>query len=337
VQKKPVAGADRVVCKAVAKRDWFLKSSDLATLPRSGGGAAWGFCRFPTYYRVKDLDRLALRVHGGAAGFARKKDARKRRLENKEEKLKAKRVAKKQRAPKPVKREAEDVEEVEDVQFSGKRRRARSASGSKRAWSINDVLDEVQGDDDGDFVPGKGSGKKAKQGTAKAEEIVVGKRPRPVASWTVGDVQDIDGDAKSLKSTKKRAKAVTKAGAKLAVRAVDKDKALDEHKQRNLMVVGKWDVLDCSDCYWLELWPKGNGLAGEALVCDCDVALTCNDLYGPEMRFKAIFKTEKAKYTGVMIIRLNDNGTLSIEYSNGARGVARVDFMAIAQQRKAKK
>jgi hypothetical protein len=65
------------------------------------------------------LDGLALRVHGGAAGLARKKDARKRRLENKEEKLKAKHVAKKQRTPKPAKREAEDVEEVEDVQFSG--------------------------------------------------------------------------------------------------------------------------------------------------------------------------------------------------------------------------
>jgi hypothetical protein len=159
----------------------------------------------------------------------------------------------------------------------------------------------------------------------------VGKRPRPVASWTVGDALDIDGDAKSLESTKKRAKAVTKAGAKLAVKAVDNDKALDEQKQRNLKAAGKWDVVDCSDCYWLELWPKGKGLAGEALVRDCDVDLTCNDLYGPEMRFKAIFKTEKAKYVGVMIIRLNDNGTLSIEYSNGARGVARVDFMATAQ------
>jgi hypothetical protein len=199
------------------------------------------------------------------------------------------------------------------------------------------VLEEAQDDDDGDFEPGKGSSKKAKKGTAKKEERVVGKRPRLVASWTVGDALDIDGDAKSLESTKKRAKAVTKAGAKLAVRAVDKDKALDEHKQRNLKAVGKWDVVDCSDCYWLELWLKGNGLAGKALVCDCDVDLTCNDLYGPDMRFKAIFKTEKTKYVGVMIIRLNQNGTLSIEYSNGARGVARVDFMATVQRRKAKK
>jgi hypothetical protein len=102
-----------MVSTAVAKRDWFLKSSDLATLPRSGGGAAWGFGRFPTYYSVKDLDRLA---HGGAAGFARKKDARKRRLENKDQKLKAKHVAKKQRTPKPVKR--------------GRRR----SGGSARVW-----------------------------------------------------------------------------------------------------------------------------------------------------------------------------------------------------------
>jgi hypothetical protein len=140
------------------------------------------------------------------------------------------------------------------VQESGKRRRARSASGSKW-WTLNDVLVEAQDDDGGGLEPGKGSCKKVKMGIAKEEERVVGKRPRLVASWTVGDALDIDGDAKSLESTKKRAKAVTKAGAKLAVKAVDNDKARDEHKQRNLSVVGKWDVLDCSDCYWLELWP----------------------------------------------------------------------------------
>jgi hypothetical protein len=152
LQKAPPKD-DKVVSTAVAKRDWFVKSADLATLPRSGGGAAWGFGRFPTYYSVKDLDWLALCVHGGAAGFARKKDAQKRRLENKEQKLKAKHVAKKQRARKFVKKEAEeDAEEVEDVQFSGKRR-AKSASGSKW-WTLNDVFDEVQDSDD-DFEPGK--------------------------------------------------------------------------------------------------------------------------------------------------------------------------------------
>jgi hypothetical protein len=95
------------------------------------------------------------------------------------------------------------------------------------------------------------------------------------------------------------------------VKAAGNDKALDEQKQRNLKAAGKWDVLDCGDCYWLELWSKGNGLAGEALVCDCDVDLVCNDLYRPKMRFKAIFKAATTKYVGVMTIRLNLNDTLS--------------------------
>jgi hypothetical protein len=142
-------------------------------------------------------------------------------------------------------------------------------------------------------------------------------------------VQDIDGNVKPLKTTKKRVK--------LVVKAAGNDKSVDEQKQHNLKAAGKWDVVDCSDCYWLELWSKGNGFAGEALVCDCEVDFTCNDSYGPGMDFKAIFKTEKTKYVGVMIIRLNQNGTLSIEDSIGARGLACVEFTAIAQQRKAKK
>jgi hypothetical protein len=320
---KAESGADKMVSTAVAKRDWFLKSADLATLPRSGGGAAWGVGRFPTYFSVKDLDQLALRVHG-AVGFAKKKDARKRRLENKDKKMKEKHVAKKRRAPKPVRKEEEaDVEEVEEEEFSGKRR----ASGSKR-WTSDDVMDEVQ-DDDGDFKPGKEGRKKARKTIAKKEDKVVGKRPRPVASWTVDDVQDIDGDVKPPKMTKKKGKA--------QLNTVDAGNTLDERKQHNLTAAGKWDVLDCGDCYWLELWPRGNGLGGEALVCDCDVDLSCNDLYGPEMDFKAIFKTEKGKYVGVMTIRQNQNDTLSIEYFNGARGIARVEFTATAQKRKAKK
>jgi hypothetical protein len=55
------------------------------------------------------------------------------------------------------------------------------------------------------------------------------------------------------------------------------------------------------------------------------------------MRFKAIFKTEKGRYQGVMTIRLNQNGMLSILYFMGARGVACVEFTATAQRRKAKK
>jgi hypothetical protein len=98
-RRRAVAADDKAVPTAVAKRDWFLKASDLATLGRVGGGAAGGVGRFPTYYSVKDLDRLALRVHGGAAGIAKKKAAR--WLENKAQKTTKKKVA----APKPAKRE----------------------------------------------------------------------------------------------------------------------------------------------------------------------------------------------------------------------------------------
>ena len=67
---------------------------------------------------------------------------------------------------------------------------------------------------------------------------------------------------------------------------------------------------------------KGKRIGGEALICDCEVNLVCNDLHGPEMDVKAIFKTEKTTYQGVMMIRLNQNDTLSISYFIGARGVA---------------
>ena len=120
--RKAVAQGDTVVSTAVAKRDWFLKSSDLVTLPHAGGGAAWGVGRFPTYYSVKDLDRLALRVHG-AAGLGKKKAARARRLEKKEEKS--------QIAPAHEKT----------------RRRSRSAARA----SPTVVIEEVQVDDDADF------------------------------------------------------------------------------------------------------------------------------------------------------------------------------------------
>jgi hypothetical protein len=118
-EEKSVAADDKVVPTTVAKRDWFLKASDLATLGRVGGGAAWGVGRFPTYYSVKDLDRLALRVHGGAAGLAKKKAARARRLENK-----AQKATKKKRpvvAPKPTKRESEEEIDASSGKRSAKK------------------------------------------------------------------------------------------------------------------------------------------------------------------------------------------------------------------------
>ncbi len=265
----PVSGKDKLVTTAVAKRDWFLKSSDLATLPRSGGAAAWGVGRFPVYYSVKDLDRLALRVHGGAAGLAKKKAGRIKRLENAKGKMK---VAPRRKNGKGV--DAEEEEEPEEVEFSGEKKRLRSRSTTKRRWAIEDVID----DSDGDFNPGKETRKKQKT----------------------------------------------------------PPKIENAQKQHNLKAVGEWNVVDCDDCYWIELRQKGNGLAGEALVCDCEVALSCNNLYGQDMDFKAIFKTERDQYVGVMTICLNKNDTLSVEYFNGARGVARVEFEATAQRRRIK-
>ncbi len=69
-RKITVASDDNVVSATVAKKDWFLKSSDLARLPHAGGGAAWGVGRFATKYSTQDLDSLALRIHG-VVGLAR--------------------------------------------------------------------------------------------------------------------------------------------------------------------------------------------------------------------------------------------------------------------------
>jgi hypothetical protein len=78
-------------------------------------------------------------------------------------------------------------------------------------------------------------------------------------------------------------------------------------------------------------------LGGEAYVCDCEVDLSCSDLSGREMDFKAVLMTQKGQYVGVMIVRLNSNDTLSIKYFNGARGVSAVEFTASAQRTRSRK
>ena len=60
-----IAADDKVVSTAVAKKQWFLK--DLTGLPSLKAG--WNGA---TFYAVKDLDRLALKVHGPEA-LAKKK------------------------------------------------------------------------------------------------------------------------------------------------------------------------------------------------------------------------------------------------------------------------
>jgi hypothetical protein len=269
---------EKVVTTAVAKRDWFLTSSDLASLPRVGGGAMWGAGRLPTCYSVKGLDRLALQVHG-AAGLAKKREARQKRADNKGKKKEAKgKRSKVAAAPAPEKGKRKETAVAEKEE----KRPARAAASAKRARVTKDMVDEDgQGDDDGDFNP-----------------------------------EELDEEEEKESASAKKQK--TKSGG-------------GGQKARNLAAVGSWNV-DCGDCYALELWPKGGGLGGEALVCDCDVALTCSDVSGEEMVFKAIFKTEKTKYVGAMSIRLNENGTLAIEYFNGARGPAAVEFEATARR-----
>jgi hypothetical protein len=205
-RKRAVAADDKVVPTAVAKRDWFLKASDLTTLSRVGGGAAWGIGRFPTYYSVKDLDRLALRVHGGAAGLAKKKAARAKRLENK-----AQKATKKKRpvvAPKAAKRESE--EEIDTS--SGKR--SANTKKKKRVVSPRSL---------GDPKPKKGQTKPKQreqpEGTKEKrvvvdvieEEVEFSGKRRSARKWSVSDVMesvhddDADGDfnpAKRLSSRK---------------------------------------------------------------------------------------------------------------------------------------
>jgi hypothetical protein len=158
----------------------------------------------------------------------------------------------------------------------------------------------------------------------------------------IEDVQDDDDDDdvefQSAMRQKKKPKTKTVAASKSMDKPIEgKLQSLAGQKAHNLEAVGKWDVLDCGDCCDLELWLKENGLGGEAFVCDCEVDLSCTDLSGQEMDFKAVFKTEKGQYVGVMTIRLNPIDTLSINYFNGARGVSAVEFTATAQRTRIKK
>ena len=84
---KKIAPTDKVVSTATAKKEWFLSAAQLSQVAKTGGGAMWGAGRFPTFYSVKDLERVALKVHG-AAGLAKKRAAREKRQANKDQKLK---------------------------------------------------------------------------------------------------------------------------------------------------------------------------------------------------------------------------------------------------------
>jgi hypothetical protein len=141
--KAVVASDDKVVSTTIAKREWFLKSSDLVTLPRFGGGAAWGVGRFPIKYCTKDLDSLALRIHG-VFGLARKRAARAKRLENNETKTEAMRGSKRGRDLFGDENVVVE-EEVEEVKFS---RKLHSRSATRRKWNTSDVVESLHDSDE---------------------------------------------------------------------------------------------------------------------------------------------------------------------------------------------
>ena len=84
-ERERVDPRDPVVRTTIAKQDWFLTSEHLRQIPSTGGGAIYGAGRFPTYYSVRDLDRLAVQVHG-EEGWAEKKAKRERRNAKRREK-----------------------------------------------------------------------------------------------------------------------------------------------------------------------------------------------------------------------------------------------------------
>jgi hypothetical protein len=81
---------------------------DLSSLPSLKAG--WNGA---TFYAVKDLDRLALKVHG-PDGLAKKKLARQKRLDKKMEKAKAPKKKKTSKPAKKRERHERDVANMDD-------------------------------------------------------------------------------------------------------------------------------------------------------------------------------------------------------------------------------
>ncbi len=143
--RSSIAADDKVVSTAVAKKQWFLK--DLSGLPSVKAG--WNGA---TFYAVKDLDRLARKVHG-PDGLAKKKLARQKRLDKKTEKEKA---PKKKSSAKPEKRKRQEQErdvaskDDDDVEDDSRPHKKRATKG------------------DDDFVPDDEQEKRGKKGSARA-------------------------------------------------------------------------------------------------------------------------------------------------------------------------
>ena len=104
---------DPVVRTTIAKQDWGLTSEHLRQIPSTGGGAIYGAGRFPTHYSVRDLDRLAVQVHG-EEGWAEKKAKRERRNEKRREKQ-----APPKTSPSPKKPDAKRAKAAQEVPSLG--------------------------------------------------------------------------------------------------------------------------------------------------------------------------------------------------------------------------
>lgn len=130
---------DHFVSTATAKGDWFLTTEHLRELKSHGGGFVSGFCRAPTYYRVRDLDALALRVHG-AALLEEKRNRQKKREDNARARAEA-------AMPKPKPKREREEEDAEDEQ----KERNLAAAGkwivdspdcdALELWRVGDVLE----------------------------------------------------------------------------------------------------------------------------------------------------------------------------------------------------
>jgi hypothetical protein len=172
--RSSIGAEDKVVSTATAKKEWFL--NDLSGLPTKKVG--WNG---PTVYAVKDLDRLALKVHG-RDGLAKKKEARKKRLEKKKSaKEKTKTVDAKATGRNKKKREdREEEEEGEDEEAVSRKKRSSK--------------------EDDDFVPEKkmdnmlvtSSGRRVSR-----EQVMSGLKKRNQTmegSWVFQDCDEADSD-----------------------------------------------------------------------------------------------------------------------------------------------
>jgi len=98
---------------------------------------------------------------------------------------------------------------------------------------------------------------------------------------------------------------------------------LESTQQKNLSAEGRWNV-DSPDCEFLELHRSGTGLKGEADVSGCTVTLNCQNVLDSEMAFRAVFKTERQNYVGIMTVKVLSKNRIHIEYFNGGKGLGAV-------------